>query len=697
MTMHAFMALSLLALAGLLARGNAECPNACSGHGNCGNYDQCNCWRSFQGEDCSVRLCPFGRAHVDIPKGDLDGSHSYEKRTTVVGSIVWPLGTQELYPNFTDSRGNDVPQMAHDYAECSNKGMCNGKTGMCECFPGYDGTACQRASCPNDCSGHGTCRTIKDIAYYNSGTTYSLWDAEVSMGCVCDPGYSGSDCADHDCPKGMDPLYVDSEVTARVESTAYRLTTTEGDLYGTYALKFYDVFGDDFKTKPILTDATCADVVSALEALPNTVIPEDSTVCSSTVTSSTSTYRLTFTGNPGYMKQLFVDAYLDGDRETVMSTALDDDTLVTDPVQTVDVWTTGMAGEDVDYFGHHCRGVLARIGGSALVTNAAYTSGNTYVNAMNSGYYLDSLTKDEVKALKICLGDADGITSNNVEVYNWDYGSVASAGTPRYGMDSSPHAIKLVKKNPNDDFDGGMYYLTWWSGSSSSVGSGDKFILANPPSTNADLDWDYYVYTTDGYVERLVVDRDYDGEMDFAEPAVTAWWEQYSNVVYTAVDTSCLNDQLRVDPCIEQGDLVYVIDSAFLNTTFNATRDGATVALPQSTSDESGNLYKVTRVYVAPPTLTTPTIEDRYRIVLDKNIPVKGDTTTNSFASPLFNTSRVGVANVFKFTPATTGNFEFVSQCANRGTCDSEYGECHCYNGYTAVDCSIQDALAVAK
>jgi len=46
-----------------------------------------------------------------------------------------------------------------DEAECSDAGLCNRETGACECFDGYEGSACQRTSCPNDCSGHGQCRS----------------------------------------------------------------------------------------------------------------------------------------------------------------------------------------------------------------------------------------------------------------------------------------------------------------------------------------------------------------------------------------------------------------------------------------------------------------------------------------------------------------------------------------------------------
>ena len=50
----------------------ADCPNACSGHGSCGKWDMCSCYRGFQGSDCSLKTCQFGFAFITTPQGDLN-------------------------------------------------------------------------------------------------------------------------------------------------------------------------------------------------------------------------------------------------------------------------------------------------------------------------------------------------------------------------------------------------------------------------------------------------------------------------------------------------------------------------------------------------------------------------------------------------------------------------------------------------
>jgi len=691
------MTLRLAVLALALVGVSAECPNACSGHGDCGSYDQCLCYRNWQGADCSLRTCPFGLAHVDSPKGDLDSSAdslSGPGTTMLLHSTVYLYGTQEQFPNMTTSAGTELEDSAHYYMECSNKGICDRKTGECDCFDGYDGSSCQRASCPNECSGHGTCEHIKTLAALDSDNIYDLWDAEMTMGCKCDAGYSGPDCSSKDCKYGVDPLYVDDESTARVEGVDFKIfagaTAGAEVTSGTYALKFYDVFGEDYVTGPIDVTANCYTVEDALDGLPDTVIPDDSIVCSDEGTSNYAHYSLTFRGNPGYLKQLEVDTYLDGDRTTVYgATALD---------ATVQIFNTGMTGEFTDYFATQCR--------HAYVTIEATSGSADVVDELNSGFVLKPHEAIAYKLLKQCLGDSDGVENDNIEVYDWDYGSIPTVkDSTQLMMSSYPHAVKLVEVDPYDDFQGGLYYLTWWDSNN------DEFIVANFPSTNhqhAQREATYAVYVTDGVVERVIIDRERHsadddttsgdqgvgeiGQDTAVDPRITAYFTSYSNVLYTSYDTACETAFSAVEPCLDKGDMLFVIDSKYATDYYDPALSAVTTRASANTM-ETGNLYTIKKIYKEDPTVNTFTREDRFRIVLDKNVPFAGTTVTSAFGDSSENATYVGVVNLFKFSPATTGNYEFVAQCSNRGTCDE--GNCECFKGYTNDNCDTQSSLAV--
>ena len=134
------------------------CENHCSNHGTCEMNSNCKCFTGLSGEpewtgpDCSQRVCPKDYAWI--------------------GSVVG---------------ANNV----HSWEECSNKGVCDRKTGACACFPGYDGVACQRTLCPQNCNDRGTCWPEKHLAAKASRVYSAPWDAMKHVGCFCDAGYRG--------------------------------------------------------------------------------------------------------------------------------------------------------------------------------------------------------------------------------------------------------------------------------------------------------------------------------------------------------------------------------------------------------------------------------------------------------------------------------------------------------------------------
>jgi hypothetical protein len=329
---------SILALGAFAGVANAECPNACSGNGICVQYDMCQCYRNWQGNDCSERSCPMGYAHVDSPLGDMDmsgGALSGPGVTTIAGSEAYPMGTTEQYP---DAGSNE----AHFYMECSNKGLCDRKSGDCECFDGYDGAACERASCPGghggsseQCSGHGSCHSIAVLTEKHSYSGlplevrdmtqayYGLWDKNATRGCDCDPPYTGADCSSRACKVGVDPLFSGhASLNApffTLECTTYTADGTATDVTpllptGTFTILFTDSFGQTYRTEKLAADADKDQIEAALLAIPNGVVPavtatDLSETAFDTLANDGNAYawRLEFPQNPGARAALQID------------------------------------------------------------------------------------------------------------------------------------------------------------------------------------------------------------------------------------------------------------------------------------------------------------------------------------------------------------------------------------------------------
>jgi len=166
--------------------------------------------------------------------------------------------------------------------------------------------ACAYTTCPNDCSGHGTCEYIEELTigsvpgdYYDTqfkgfhtrspSLSYvsELWDYGKTRACVCDPTYTEVDCSRKMCPKGNDVLDTRMDTTDKM---LYQVQNVTFEFYwdekkeaksqianATFALLFKTTINETYTTTPIRLDIyqpekTSDAIESALLALPNHII-----------------------------------------------------------------------------------------------------------------------------------------------------------------------------------------------------------------------------------------------------------------------------------------------------------------------------------------------------------------------------------------------------------------------------------------
>jgi hypothetical protein len=253
----------------LLGFASAACPNGCSGHGTCGFDDACTCYQDWvmgdqDGGDCSDRKCPYEISWVSSPNAD--------------GYV-------------------------HTYAECAGRGICDRSSGECDCFDGFTGKACAYTTCPNDCSGHGTCEYIEELTvpgtffdkqfqgFHTKSVSLAfvseLWDYGKTRTCVCDPTYTEVDCSRKMCPKGNDVLDTRMDTTDKllyqVQNLTFEMQWDEKKeaktlvSNATFSLSFKSTINETFTTIPIRLDLyqpdkTAKSMETELLKLPNGVV-----------------------------------------------------------------------------------------------------------------------------------------------------------------------------------------------------------------------------------------------------------------------------------------------------------------------------------------------------------------------------------------------------------------------------------------
>jgi len=187
----------------------------------------CECISTYRGYSCEYRFCPYGKSWLAYP---------------------------------TANNARERPRV-----ECSNMGSCDPSSGQCTCRPGYEGRACERKSCPNSCSGHGQCVTMREHALAFDGRAtvyppinYGGWDADSVMGCECDQGYGGYDCSQRTCPYGRDPTEAGSAATDVEEEFVVECQADAG---------YFTLTVLGAQTQPIPYDASPTMVQHALQSI----------------------------------------------------------------------------------------------------------------------------------------------------------------------------------------------------------------------------------------------------------------------------------------------------------------------------------------------------------------------------------------------------------------------------------------------
>ncbi|EUB56535.1 Teneurin-1 [Echinococcus granulosus] len=177
----------------------SECPYpTCSGHGRCVT-GECLCFDGFGGDACQFRICPPHNCSgngicVDgvcrcFSSWGGNACDYREISDPSIGKIGFSSQSQQK-----DSSGNSpTPEPA-----CSFNGYREPTTGHCHCFPGFEGTACEKdVTCASRCV-NGVCTGDRRQLLSGGPALPGLLPAVATLHdpavCFCNDGWRGINC-----------------------------------------------------------------------------------------------------------------------------------------------------------------------------------------------------------------------------------------------------------------------------------------------------------------------------------------------------------------------------------------------------------------------------------------------------------------------------------------------------------------------
>merc|ERR1711988_374968 len=203
--------------------------------------------------------------------------------------------------------------------------------------------------------------------------------------------------------------------------------------------------------------------------------------------------------------------------------------------------------------------------------------------------------------------------------------------------------------------------------------------LANPPYLN--------LYSA----EKLVVDRaDYAVSDLFLEETGTYEASTGLNKITTDISTNwaapligATGYAVTVATAATDGSNTLTVDLA---NCLNGT-DGSTYTPQVGDIVSATGLPKGTYITALGTTCVTGSTAGTLTLSTDGSGGAITSTTFSFYRHPQF--------QIYKFIPAATSTYKYVSECSNRGTCDYANGICNCFPGYSSDACQTQNSLAV--